>query len=51
VTGNPVEVIETSRAETTEKLAGRQSVWRDIANDGTVVYGATLDELRGAVRA
>ncbi len=51
VTGNPVEVIETDRAEATEKLAGRQPVWRDIASDGIVVYGATLDELRGAVRA
>jgi predicted nucleotidyltransferase len=51
VTGNRVEVIETDRAEATEKLAGRQSVWRDIATDGVVVHGATLDELRGAVRA
>lgn len=51
VTGNRVEVIETDRAEATEKLAGRQSVWQDIASDGVVVYGATLDELRGAVRA
>lgn len=51
ITGNPVEVIEADRAEATEKLAGRRSVWRDIASDGVVVHGATLDELRGAVRA
>ena len=51
VTGNPVEVIETDRAETTEKLAGRRSVWRDIASDGILVYGATLDTLQGPVRA
>ncbi len=49
ITGNPVEVIETSRSEAIEKLSGRRSLWQDIARDGVVVHGATLDQLRGVV--
>jgi predicted nucleotidyltransferase len=51
ITGNAVEVIETDRAEVAEKLASRRPMWRDIIRDGVVVHGATLDELRGIVRA
>ena len=51
ITGNPVEVIETDRSEATEKLSSSRSLWQDIARDGVVVHGATLDELRGVVRA
>lgn len=51
ITGNSVEVIETDRAELAEKLASRRTLWRDVARDGVVVHGATLDELRGGVRA
>jgi len=50
-TGNPVEVIEVDRTEATEKLASASSLWRDIARDGIVVHGATLDDLREPVRA
>lgn len=50
-TGNPVEVIEVDRTEATEKLASASSLWRDIARDGIVVHGATLNDLREAVRA
>ncbi len=50
-TGNPVEVIEVDRAEVTEKLASASSLWRDIARDGVVVHGATLNDLRERVRA
>lgn len=51
ITGNPVEVIETDKAEAAEKLSSERTVWRDVARDGVVVHGATLDELRGAVHA
>lgn len=51
VTGNAVEVIETDRAEVAEKLSSKLALWRDVARDGVAVHGATLDELRGAVRA
>ncbi len=46
ITGNPVEVIEIGRAAASEKLSGRSQLWRDVARDGVVVQGATLDELR-----
>lgn len=51
MTGNRVEVVEADRGEVAEKLESGGSVWRDIARDGVVVSGATLDELRGALRA
>ena len=51
ITGNRVELIETDRAEAAEKLASMRPVWRDIARDGVVVHGVTLDGLQGAVRA
>ena len=51
ITGNRVELIETDRAEAAEKLASKRPVWRDIARDGVVVHGVTLDELQGALRA
>lgn len=51
ITGNPVEVIEAGRSESSEKLSGRSQLWRDIARDGVVIHGATLDELRSVVRA
>jgi predicted nucleotidyltransferase len=50
-TGNPVEVIEVDCAEASEKLASASSLWRDIARDGVVAHGATLNDLRERVRA
>ena len=50
-TGNSVEVIEVGRAEASEKLASASSLWRDIARDGIVVHGATLNDLREQVLA
>ncbi len=50
ITGNPVEVIEIGRSEAIEKLSSRGQLWRDVAREGVVVQGATLDELRGALR-
>ena len=51
ITGNPVEVIETDRAQAAEKLSSKRALWRDAARDGVVVHGEALDELQGAVRA
>ncbi|MBT8240729.1 MAG: helix-turn-helix domain-containing protein [Acidimicrobiia bacterium] len=51
ITGNRVELIEADRAEAAEKLASKRPMWGDIARHGVVVHGATLDELKGAVRA
>ncbi|NND02188.1 MAG: nucleotidyltransferase domain-containing protein, partial [Acidimicrobiia bacterium] len=51
ITGNLVEVIETDRAEVAEKLTSKRTLWRDVARDGVVVHGATLDQLRNAVHA
>ncbi len=51
ITGNAVEVIETDRAETVGKLARKQQLWRDVARDGVVVHGATLDRLGTTVNA
>jgi predicted nucleotidyltransferase len=50
ITGNPVEVIEIGRSEAIEKLSSRGQLWRDVGREGVVVQGATLDELRGALR-
>ncbi len=47
ITGNPVEVLEADQAEAATKLAGEQQVWQDIARDGIVIRGVTLEELRG----
>jgi len=51
LTGNPVEVIEISQTVASERLAGGGSLWTDVASDGVVVQGATLDQFRGVVRA
>ncbi len=50
-TGNPVEVIEIGRSEAGDQLSSRGQLWRDVVQDGVVVHGATLDELRGAAHA
>ena len=47
ITGNPVEVLEADQAEAAAKLGGEQQVWQDIARDGIVIRGVTLEELRG----
>lgn len=50
-TGNTVEVIEIDRAEASAKLASTSSLWQDIAREGIVVHGATLNDLRERVGA
>jgi len=51
ITGNVVEVVETNQAEAVEKLTSKRAMWRDVARDGVVVHGATLDQLRDVVSA
>lgn len=50
-TGNAVEVIEATRTEAGEKLTSGRSLWGDVAREGVVVHGASLEELTSAVRA
>lgn len=51
ITGNPTEVIEIGLSEVIEKLSSGGQLWRDVARDGVVVHGATLDELRCVIHA
>ena len=51
ITGNQVQVMETDREEAGERLSSRRSLWGDIAREGVVVHGATVEELMAAVRA
>ncbi|MFT5203452.1 MAG: hypothetical protein ACI9C1_002852, partial [Candidatus Aldehydirespiratoraceae bacterium] len=48
ITGNPVEVIEADGAEAARKLSSKSPLWRDIAREGVVVLGATIEKLQGA---
>lgn len=49
--GNDVEVIETGNADAAAKLSNGGALWEEIARDGVVVFGATLDELRNGADA
>lgn len=51
ITGNTVEVLEVTQDEARTKLSGNAQLWRDVARDGTVVYGLTMNELRERVHA
>ena len=46
--GNAVAAITADRREASASLRGRKPLWRDIARDGVVVFGAALDDLRAA---
>jgi hypothetical protein len=51
IAGNPVEILETSRAEAAARLAGKSTLWRDVARDGVVVHGLSIDDLRQPAHA
>ena len=51
ITGNTVEVLEVTQDEARTKLSGNAQLWRDVARDGTVVHGLTMNELRERVHA
>ena len=46
ISGNTVEVIEIELASAIEKLMSGGPLWREIARDGLVVHGTTLNEFR-----
>lgn len=46
LTGNRVEVLETSAGEAARKLNSHGELWSDIRRDGRVVHGYSLDELK-----
>ena len=47
LTGNRVEVVETSESSVGRFLRSHKTLWADIARDGVVVYGESLEGLRG----
>jgi DNA-binding MarR family transcriptional regulator len=51
IAGNPVEILETSRAEAAARLDGKSTLWRDVARDGVVVHGLSIDDLRQPAHA
>ena len=46
ITSNSVEIIEVARADISEKLSSGAHLWLDVARDGIVIQGESLDELR-----
>jgi len=51
LTGNPVELLEVSAAESARKVHSRSELWRDIERDGVVVAGSPLAALSGTAHA
>ena len=51
ISGNRVEIIETGAAEAAVELSSGGPLWEEIARDGVVLFGATLDELRNLADA
>ena len=51
ISGNHVEVIEAGAAEAAAKLSEGGPLWEEVARDGVVLFGATLDELLGMAEA
>jgi hypothetical protein len=51
ITGNAIEVLEVTQDEARTKLSGSAQLWRDVARDGIVVHGVTMNELRERVHA
>ena len=47
LTGNRVEVVETSESSVGRFLRSHKTLWTDIVRDGVVVYGKSLEGLRG----
>jgi predicted nucleotidyltransferase len=51
ITGNTIEVLEVTQDEARTKLSGKAQLWRDVAREGIVVHGLTMNELRERVHA
>lgn len=48
LTGNDVEIVESTASEARRKLRGRSELWRNIEREGVVVCGRTVEELAAA---
>ena len=46
LTGNRVEIVEANESDADRLLRSRKPLWTEIARDGVVVYGKSLDSLR-----
>lgn len=46
LTGNRVEVLEADASEVGRLLRSHKPLWKDIVQDGVVVFGTSLDQLR-----
>lgn len=49
ITGNRVEHLEVGAHEVGPLLRGRRPLWRAIQQDGIVIFGASLDDLKARV--
>jgi hypothetical protein len=47
LTGNPVQVIEIGETEVPRRLRRPTALWADVLREGVVVYGSSLESLRG----
>lgn len=45
LTGNPVEVVDVSERDVARLLRSRRPLWVDVARDGIVIAGRSLDDL------
>ena len=48
LTGNQVAIISVDREEVSKALRGRSPLWNDVARDGLVVFGSSINDLRAA---
>jgi predicted nucleotidyltransferase len=46
LTGNRVEVLEADASEVRRLLRSHKPLWKDIVQDGVVVFGTSLDQLK-----
>ncbi|MGD9704140.1 MAG: nucleotidyltransferase domain-containing protein [Acidimicrobiia bacterium] len=51
IAGNPVEILQISRAEWFSRLTSDAALWRNVARDGVVVHGLSVGELSEAIDA
>jgi predicted nucleotidyltransferase len=47
LTGNHVEVLEVGEPDLGRRLRGRSQLWLDVQRDGVVLFGASLEALKG----
>lgn len=51
ITGNAVEVIEINLTSAIDKLSSGERLWEEVARDGVMVCGASLNELKNLSHA